>query len=50
MDHKWLGPYDIIKNVGKGFFTIRRMDSGDVIKRIHGAHLKFIMLQFRFEV
>lgn len=40
MDYKWLGPYEVIKDVGRGFFALRCKDSGQVIERINGAHLK----------
>ena len=40
MDPKWLGPYEIIKDLGKGFFALKCIESGDIVKRVHGAHLK----------
>ena len=40
MDHKWLGPYEILKDVGKGFFALKCLNSGKIIDRVHGAHLK----------
>lgn len=40
MDHRWVGPYVITKDVGKGFYSLKHLDSTKVIKRIHGAHLK----------
>ena len=40
MDHKWLGPYEVIKDICKGFFSLKSVESGKTIKRIHGAHLK----------
>ena len=40
MDHKWLQPYEVIKDVGKGFFSIKSVENDTIIKQIHGAHLK----------
>ena len=40
LDNKWLGPYEILKDLGKGFFSLKSIESGQVIQRIHGAHLK----------
>ena len=40
MDFKWLGQYDIIKDVGKGFYALKSQESGQLIECIHGAHLK----------
>ena len=40
MNHKWLGPYIIIKDLTKGFFSLRSVENGKETKRIHGAHLK----------
>ena len=40
MDHKWLGPYVIVDDLSKGFFSLRCLDTGKKIQRIHGAHLK----------
>ena len=40
MDHKCLGPYEVVKNLSKGSFTLQNMESGQIIQRIHGAHLK----------
>ena len=40
MDHKYLGPFEILKDVGKGFFALKCLDSGKIIERVHGAHLK----------
>ena len=28
MGHKWLGPYEVVKNLSKGFFTLQNMESG----------------------
>uniref|UniRef100_A0A1X7UVJ1 Integrase catalytic domain-containing protein n=1 Tax=Amphimedon queenslandica TaxID=400682 RepID=A0A1X7UVJ1_AMPQE len=40
MRYKWLGPYHVINDVGKGFYSLKDVASNAVIKRIHGAHLK----------
>lgn len=39
LDDRWLGPYTISKDLGKGFYSLS--DSMSVIvKRVNGAHLK----------
>uniref|UniRef100_A0A1X7V8J8 Uncharacterized protein n=1 Tax=Amphimedon queenslandica TaxID=400682 RepID=A0A1X7V8J8_AMPQE len=43
MDPKWLGPYKIIKDLGKGFFSLQCIDTEDVVKSVHGAHLKIYL-------
>ncbi len=40
MDHRWLGPYVIVKDLSKGFFSLRNVETGKMIQRVHGAHLK----------
>ena len=40
MDHRWLGPYVIVKDLSKGFFSLRNVETGKTIQRVHGAHLK----------
>ena len=40
MDHKYFGPFEILRDVGKGFFALKCLDSGKIIERVHGAHLK----------
>lgn len=40
LDPRWLGPFVITKDMGKGFFSLRCVQSGTLIPRIHGAHLK----------
>ena len=40
LDHKWIGPYKIAKDVGKGFYSIQNVDNGKEPVRIHGIHLK----------
>jgi hypothetical protein len=39
MENKWLGPYIILKDLGKGFYKLCEIASGKPIERIHGAHL-----------
>lgn len=43
MDPKWLGPYKIIKDLGKGFFSLQCIETEDVVKSVHGAHLKIYL-------
>ena len=40
LDHKWVGPFRIVKDVGKGFYSIQNVDNGKEPVRIHGIHLK----------
>lgn len=40
LDHRWIGPYKIVKDVGKGFYSIQNVDNGKQPARIHGIHLK----------
>lgn len=40
MDYKWLGPYTITKDCGKGFYALKDSETGLEINHIHGAHLK----------
>ena len=40
MDYKWLGPYEVMKDLGKGFFSLKDMENGKIVNRIHDAHLK----------
>ena len=40
LDHRWIGPYKIVKDVGKGFYSIQNVDNGKKPARIHGIHLK----------
>ena len=39
MDFRWLGPYTIEKNLGKGAYLLRH-DAGKSSKRMNGAHMK----------
>ena len=41
MDNKWIGPYRIVKSMGKGLYQIESADQFNVkIQRVHGIHLK----------
>ena len=41
MDPKWLGPYMITKDIGKGFYKLALCENPDkVIMRVNGVHLK----------
>ena len=41
MDYKWLGPYTIVKSLGKGLYALKATDgSVGVIDRVHGTRLK----------
>ena len=40
LDHRWIDPYKIVKDVGKGFYSIQNVDNGKKSARIHGIHLK----------
>ena len=39
MDFKWLGPYTIKKNLGKGAYLLRH-DTGKSSKQVNSAHMK----------
>ena len=39
MDFRWLGPYTIEKNLGKGTYLLR-CDAGESSKLVNGAHMK----------
>ena len=41
MDAKWLGPFLLSSELGKGFYSLASLDGKTVVvKRINGAHLK----------
>ena len=41
MDYRWLGPYTIVKALGKGLYTLEAGDeSSKIIDRVHGTRLK----------
>ena len=44
LDPKWLGPYEVIKDIGKGLFLVKRCDNGQV-DCVHGDHLKVFLEQ-----
>ena len=37
MDHRWMGPFTIIKNLGK---ALKSCTSDKALDRVHGIHLK----------
>lgn len=40
-DPEWLGPFEVAADLGKGFYSLSDLNSGEiVIKRVNGAHLK----------
>ena len=42
LDYKWLGPYRVTHDCGKGFFSLSDVTNHKkiLIKRVNGAHLK----------
>lgn len=40
MDPKWLGPFSITKDLGKGFYKLKSIANSKLIVKINGAHLK----------
>lgn len=40
MDPKWLGPYLIVKNLGRGLYKLRSVENPGCIVKVNGAHLK----------
>ena len=41
MDPQWLGPYEIATDLGKGFYALSDLKSGDIVtRRVNAAHLK----------
>ena len=40
LDYRWLGPFEVTKDVGKGFFSLNSLVDGKITTRIHGIHLK----------
>ena len=40
LDSRWLGPFEVTKDAGKGFFSLKNLVDGKLITRIHGIHLK----------
>ena len=53
-DHRWLGPYVIIKDQSKGFFSLQSVESGKIINEFmvhtynlilpHQTHLKLLLI------
>ena len=48
LDPKWLGPYEVMKDNGKGLFLVKRCDDGKV-DRAHGDHLKVFVVPKQIE-
>eukprot|EP00731_Ephydatia_muelleri_P007928 Em0004g266a len=46
LDPKWLGPYEVMKDIGKGLFLVKRCDDGKVD---HGDHLKVYVVPKQIE-
>ena len=41
MDLKWLGPYKIIKALGRGIYRVQSTrDPSQIVAKVHGIHLK----------
>ena len=40
LDYRWLGPYTLSSNLGKGLYRLECVQTGAVIKRVNGFHLK----------
>ena len=40
MDHKWRGPFEINKCLGKGLYSLKSCSSDKTLNRVHGIHLK----------
>ncbi len=41
LDHKWVGPYIIVANLGRGLYRLQDVnDSTKFISRVNGVHLK----------
>ena len=41
LDPKWLGPFSILKNLGKGFYKLESLECpGTYVERVNGSHLK----------
>ena len=48
LDPKWLGPYEVMKDIGKGLFLVKRCNDGKV-DRVHGDHLKVFVVPEQIE-
>ena len=41
LDSKWVGPYNIIANLGRGLFRLQQVgDPAKIVQRVNGVHLK----------
>ena len=40
MDHRWMGPFTITKNLGKGLYALKSCTYDKALDRVHGIHLK----------
>ena len=41
LDYRWLGPYEIVKSLGKGLYSLKGVENPEkVIERVHGTRLK----------
>ena len=40
MDFKWIGPFKVIKSMGRGLYKIQNMDCQMQTEKIHGVNLK----------
>ncbi len=40
LDDRWLGPYQVSKDLGKGFYSLTNEEKVTVVERVNGAHLK----------
>ena len=48
LDPKWLGPYEVIKDIGKSLFLVKKCDNGKV-DRVHEDHLKVYVISEQIE-
>ena len=37
LDYRWLGPFEVTKDVGKGFFSVKSLVDGKLTTRIYGT-------------
>lgn len=40
LDTKWLGPFKILGSLGRGLYRLQGVQTGKVIPRVNGVHLK----------
>lgn len=43
--YRWLDPYAVVKNLSKGFFSLRNVETGKMIQRVHGHYSPLANLQ-----